>query len=57
MEKKKKKLRIHINEMLYSFRICTNVNDISYALEKYAKLDFIRINCNSGVTVGLNNLA
>ncbi|MCT7499785.1 methyl-accepting chemotaxis protein [Aliarcobacter cryaerophilus] len=55
------KLRIHINEMLYSLqlRICTNVNDISYALEKYAKLDFIhRIKgCNSGVTVGLNNLA
>ncbi|WNL27573.1 methyl-accepting chemotaxis protein [Arcobacter cryaerophilus gv. pseudocryaerophilus] len=55
------KLRIHINEMLYSLqlRICTNVNDISYALEKYAKLDFThRIKgCNSGVTVGLNNLA
>ena len=54
------KLRIHINEMLYSLqlRICTNVNDISYALEKYAKLDFThRIKgCNSGVTVGLNNL-
>ena len=28
------KLRIHINEMLYSLqlRICTNINDISYAL-------------------------
>ncbi|MCT7488732.1 methyl-accepting chemotaxis protein [Aliarcobacter cryaerophilus] len=55
------KLRIHINEMLYSLqlRICTNVNDISYALEKYAKLDFThRVKgCNSGVTVGLNNLA
>ena len=55
------KLRIHINEMLYSLqlRICTNVNDISYALEKYAKLDFThRIKgCNGGVTVGLNNLA
>ena len=55
------KLRIHINEMLYSLqlRICTNVNDISYAIEKYAKLDFThRIKgCNSGVTVGLNNLA
>ena len=55
------KLRIHINEMLYSLqlRICTNVNDISYALEKYSKLDFThRIKgCNSGVTVGLNNLA
>ena len=54
------KLRIHINEMLYSLqlRICTNVNDISYALEKYSKLDFThRIKgCNSGVTVGLNNL-
>ena len=55
------KLRIHMNEMLYSLqlRICTNVNDISYALEKYSKLDFThRIKgCNSGVTVGLNNLA
>ena len=55
------KLRIHINEMLYSLqlRICTNVNDISYALEKYSKLDFThRIKgCNGGVTVGLNNLA
>ena len=55
------KLRIHMNEMLYSLqlRICTNVNDISYALEKYAKLDFThRIKgCNGGVTVGLNNLA
>ena len=55
------KLRIHINEMLYSLqlRICTNINDISYALEKYSKLDFThRIKgCNSGVTVGLNNLA
>ena len=55
------KLRIHINEMLYSLqlRVCTNINDISYALERYAKLDFThRIKgCNSGVTVGLNNLA
>ena len=55
------KLRIHMNEMLYSLqlRICTNVNDISYALEKYSKLDFThRIKgCNGGVTVGLNNLA
>ena len=55
------KLREHINEMLYSLqlRVCTNINDISYALERYAKLDFThRIKgCNSGVTVGLNNLA
>ena len=55
------KLRIHINEMLYSLqlRVCTNINDISYALERYAKLDFTHRTkgCNSGVTVGLNNLA
>ncbi|MFY9089969.1 methyl-accepting chemotaxis protein [Arcobacter aquimarinus] len=55
------KLRMHINEMLYSLqlRVCTNINDISHALERYAKLDFThRIKgCNSGVTVGLNNLA
>jgi methyl-accepting chemotaxis protein len=55
------KLRIHINEMMYSLqlRVCTNINDIAYALERYAKLDFThRIKgCNSGVTVGLNNLA
>ncbi|MGE4383908.1 MAG: methyl-accepting chemotaxis protein [Arcobacter sp.] len=55
------KLRVHINEMMQSLqlRVCTNINDISYALERYAKLDFThRIKgCNSGVTVGLNNLA
>ena len=54
-------LRGHINDMLMSLqlRVCTNINDISYALERYAKLDFThRIKgCNSGVTVGLNNLA
>ncbi|MGA1932391.1 methyl-accepting chemotaxis protein [Arcobacter sp. YIC-464] len=54
-------LREQINEMLYSLqlRVCTNINDISYALERYAALDFThRIKgCNSGVTVGLNNLA
>ncbi|PUE66480.1 methyl-accepting chemotaxis protein [Arcobacter caeni] len=54
-------LRHHINDMLLSLqlRVCTNINDISLALEKYAKLDFThRIKgCNSGVTVGLNNLA
>jgi methyl-accepting chemotaxis protein len=54
-------LRTHINDMLLSLqlRVCTNINDISYALERYAKLDFThRIKgCNSGVTVGLNNLA
>ncbi|MGE0051552.1 MAG: methyl-accepting chemotaxis protein [Arcobacter sp.] len=55
------KLRVHINDMLMSLqlRVCTNINDISHALERYAKLDFThRIRgCNSGVTVGLNNLA
>lgn len=54
-------LREHINDMLLSLqlRVCTNINDISFALEKYANLDFThRIKgCNSGVTVGLNNLA
>ena len=54
-------LRGHINDMLMSLqlRVCTNINDIAYALERYAKLDFThRIKgCNSGVTVGLNNLA
>ncbi|UTJ07708.1 methyl-accepting chemotaxis protein [Arcobacter roscoffensis] len=54
-------LREQINEMLYSLqlRVCTNINDISFALERYASLDFThRIHgCNSGVTVGLNNLA
>ena len=54
-------LRHHINDMLLSLqlRVCTNINDISLALDKYASLDFThRIKgCNSGVTVGLNNLA
>ncbi|MDD2887136.1 MAG: methyl-accepting chemotaxis protein [Aliarcobacter sp.] len=54
-------LRHHINDMLLSLqlRVCTNINDISFALERYASLDFThRIKgCNSGVTVGLNNLA
>jgi methyl-accepting chemotaxis protein len=54
-------LRHHINDMLLSLqlRVCTNINDISFALERFAKLDFThRIKgCNSGVTVGLNNLA
>jgi len=54
-------LRHHINDMLTSLqsRVCTNINDISLALEKYANLDFTyRITgCNGGVTVGLNNLA
>jgi methyl-accepting chemotaxis protein len=54
-------LRHHINDMLMSLqlRVCTNINDISFALERFAKLDFThRIKgCNSGVTVGLNNLA
>jgi len=55
------RLRGHINDMLTSLqlRVCTNINDISFALERYANLDFThRIKgCNSGVTVGLNNLA
>ncbi len=54
-------LRHHMNDMLKSLqlRVCTNINDISFALDKYATLDFRhRIQgCNSGVTVGLNNLA
>ena len=54
-------LKNTFNEMLLSLqlRVCTNINDISLALEKYAKLDFThRIKgCSSGVTVGLNNLA
>jgi len=54
-------LREQINQMLMSLqlRVCTNINDISFALDKYADLDFThRIKgCNSGVTVGLNNLA
>ena len=54
-------LRHLINDMLLNLqlKVCTNINDITFALEKYAKLDFThRIQgCNSGVTVGLNNLA
>ncbi|MDD2896112.1 MAG: methyl-accepting chemotaxis protein [Aliarcobacter sp.] len=54
-------LKNSFNDMLQSLqlRVCTNINDISYALEKYAKLDFThRIKgCSSHVTVGLNNLA
>jgi len=54
-------LKNSFNEMLQSLqlRVCTNINDISFALEKYAKLDFTHrtIGCNSDVTVGLNNLA
>ena len=40
-------------------KVCTNINDISLALEKYAKLDFTHriTGCNSQVTVGLNKLA
>ena len=55
------KLRTHINDMLQSLqkKVCTNINDITLALEKYANLDFTHRThgCNSGVTVGLNNLA
>ena len=54
-------LKSSFNEMLLNLqlKVCTNINDISLALEKYAKLDFThRISgCNSQVTVGLNNLA
>ena len=54
-------LRHLLNDMLLNLqlKVCTNINDITLALEKYAKLDFTyRIKgCNSGVTVGLNNLA
>ncbi len=54
-------LREEINEMLLNLqvKVCTNINDISLALEKYSKLDFThRIKgCNSEVTVGLNKLA
>ncbi len=54
-------LRNHINDMLLNLqlKVCTNINDLSFALEKYAKLDFThRIEgCNSEVTMGLNNLA
>ena len=40
-------------------KVCTNINDLSFALEKYSQLDFThRIEgCNSEVTMGLNNLA
>ncbi|AXX89957.1 chemotaxis protein [Arcobacter suis] len=54
-------LRNAFNDMLLGLqlKVCTNINDISLALEKYAKLDFThRIGgCNSQVTVGLNKLA
>ncbi|MDD2291950.1 MAG: methyl-accepting chemotaxis protein [Aliarcobacter sp.] len=54
-------LKNKFNDMLLGLQlsVCTNINDINLALEKYAKLDFThRIKgCSSGVTVGLNNLA
>ena len=54
-------LKNTFNDMLLGLqlKVCTNINDITLALEKYAKLDFThRIKgCSSGVTVGLNNLA
>jgi len=54
-------LKNTFNDMLLGLQssVCTNINDINLALEKYAKLDFThRIKgCSSGVTVGLNNLA
>ncbi len=45
--------------MSLQLKVCTNINDLSAALEKYAGLDFThRIEgCNSEVTMGLNNLA
>ena len=55
------RLRVSINEMLkhLQLRVCTNINDISYALDRFSKLDFThRIKgCNSDVTIGLNKLA
>jgi len=54
-------LRNHINDMLKNLqsKVCTNINDLSTALEKYAKLDFTdRIkNDKGGVAKGLNSLA
>ena len=54
-------LKNSFNEMLLELqlKVCTNINDISLALKKYAELDFRhRISgCNSQVTVGLNKLA
>ena len=54
-------LRHHINDMIQGLhlKVCTNINDVTLALEKYAKLDFThRIKgCSSDVTMGLNNLA
>jgi methyl-accepting chemotaxis protein len=54
-------LKKSFNDMLLELqlKVCTNINDISLALEKYAKLDFTHriIGCNSQVTVGLNKLA
>ena len=54
-------LKNNFNDMLLGLqlKVCTNINDISLALEKYAKLDFTHriIGCNSQVTVGLNKLA
>ncbi len=54
-------LKNTFNDMLLGLelKVCTNINDISLALEKYSKLDFThRIKgCTSDVTVGLNKLA
>lgn len=54
-------LKKSFNDMLLGLqlKVCTNINDISLALEKYAKLDFTHriTGCNSEVTVGLNKLA
>ncbi|WP_428024651.1 methyl-accepting chemotaxis protein [Arcobacter sp.] len=54
-------LRGHINDMLTNLhiKVSTNINDLTIALDKYAKLDFThRIEgCDSEVTLGLNNLA
>ena len=54
-------LKNTFNDMLLGLqlKVCTNINDISFALEKYAKLDFTHriVSCNSELTVGLNKLA
>ncbi len=54
-------LKNSFNDMLVGLqlKVCTNINDISLALDKYAKLDFRHriTGLDSEVTVGLNKLA
>ena len=54
-------LRLQLNDMLKLLRekVCTNINEITNSLQKYAKLDFTHriTNCNGQVSQGLNNLA